>query len=88
MGTSLERVILYIALPKVRSEYAYLHTPIEGGGEVPVLLFCFLPLCWKLLKGRVGLFNPHSLLYQTQLKPNIFSRRRKSSWDWSEEMWC
>lgn len=38
MGTSLERVILYIALPKVRSEYAYLHTPIEGGEKY---LCCF-----------------------------------------------
>lgn len=39
------------------------------------MLFCFLPLCWKLLKGRVGWCNP-----KTQLQPNICSRRRKCSW--------
>lgn len=40
-----------------------------------MLFFCFLPLRWKLLKGRVGLCNP-----KTQLQPNICSSRRKSSW--------
>lgn len=40
------------------------------------MLFCFLSLCWKLCKGRVGVFNPH---VQKQLKPNVFAEGEKAA---------